>query len=68
MATKNYKRTGKRVEIRNGLRTIIRSTYIDDYGREFFKCGGEKWYIRRRPTGTIYAMFFPDMKYITEEY
>ncbi len=58
------KRTGKKVEIRNGLQTITRSTYTDEYGREYFKCDGEKWYIQQRPNGTFYAMFFPSVRYI----
>lgn len=60
------KRTNKKVEVRNGTRTIIRTVYLNEFGREYFKYDGKECYIYQKENGRYNAPWFNGVEYITD--
>jgi hypothetical protein len=58
------KKTNKKVEVMDGQTKIIRCVYVDEFGKEFFKHGGENNYIYPRENGRYNAPYYNGVKYI----
>lgn len=61
-----YKRTNLKVEVQDGMQTIVRTVYELPDGRQFFKHNGEQCIIFCDEKGNYRAPWFPSVRYITE--
>lgn len=58
-------KTNKKVEVRNGTRTYTRTVWVNEFGRECFKDGGEWNYIYKRSVGSGYnAPYYNGVRYL----
>lgn len=57
-------KTGKRVEIRDGVQYHERAVYVSEYGVEYFVYRGERCYLYSDERGVLKALFFNSVKYI----
>lgn len=58
------KKTNKKVKVRNGCQTFVRTVYVDVVGAEFFKHNGKNNYIYQRANGTYTAPFYNGVEFI----
>lgn len=60
-----YKKTNKKIEVRNGTRTYIRTVYVNEFGAECFKDDNAWHHIFKRSERSGYnAPYYNGVKYI----